>query len=59
AHKGMLFTGKVLAATAIELLEKPELLEGIKAEHQVNLGGETYRSLIPSDTKPAPIKRKK
>ncbi|MCM3225994.1 amidohydrolase [Terribacillus saccharophilus] len=57
AHKGMLYTGKVLAAAAMELLEQPELLEGIKAEHQSNLEGETYRSLIPSDTKPAPIKR--
>lgn len=59
AHKGMLFTGKVLAASAVELLQKPELLEGIKAEHQANLDGETYKSLIPNDTKPAPIKRKK
>lgn len=59
AHKGMLFTSKVLAAAAMELLDKPEMLEGIKAEHEANLGGETYRSLIPADTKPAPIKRKK
>ncbi|MFP7494546.1 M20 family metallopeptidase [Terribacillus saccharophilus] len=59
AHKGMLLTGKVLAASAMELLEKPELLEGIKAEHKDNLDGETYKSLIPADTYPAPIKRKK
>ena len=32
AHKAILCAGKVLAATAIDLLEKPELLEAAKAE---------------------------
>lgn len=32
AHKAVLCAGKVLAATAIDLLEKPELLEAAKAE---------------------------
>lgn len=34
AHKGMLHAGKVLASTAIDLIEKPEILEKAKQEHQ-------------------------
>lgn len=32
AHKGMLLAGKVLAATAIDLIEKPEVLQAAKEE---------------------------
>ena len=31
-HKGMLLAGKVLAATAIDLIEKPEVLQAAKEE---------------------------
>src|SRR5690606_4151844 len=34
AHKGMLYASKVLALTAIELLENPELIDQAKAELQ-------------------------
>ena len=34
AHKAMLLAGKVLAATAIDLMEKPELLQAAKDEYE-------------------------
>ncbi len=34
AHKGMLLAGKVLAATAIDLIEKPEILKAAKEEFE-------------------------
>ena len=32
AHKGMLHAGKVIAATAVEVLQNPELIEKAKTE---------------------------
>lgn len=34
AHKAMLLAGKVMAATAIDLMEKPELLQAAKDEYE-------------------------
>lgn len=56
AHKGMLQAGKIIAATAIEVMENPQLLEKAKAEHKERLGGDTYFSLIPENQVP-PRKR--
>lgn len=47
AHKGTLLAGKVIAASAIEVMQNPELIQKAKAEHQEQLAGEKYRSLIP------------
>ncbi|HZG17906.1 MAG TPA: M20 family metallopeptidase [Candidatus Bathyarchaeia archaeon] len=47
AHKGMLHAGKVMAATALEMLEHPELIEQAKAELKERLGGRTYVCPIP------------
>lgn len=52
AHKGMLQAGKVLAATAIEVMENPDLLAKAKQEHQERLDGEGYFSLIPEGEEP-------
>lgn len=51
-HKGMLQAGKVIAATAIEVMGNPDILEQAKAEHQERLAGETYFSLIPDEQEP-------
>ncbi len=59
AHKGMLYAGKVIAATAIELIEQPALIEKAKAEHKLRLGGESYRCAIPKDVRPRAIAPKK
>ncbi|ALC89029.1 amidohydrolase [Bacillus sp. FJAT-18017] len=52
AHKGMLQAGKVIAATAIEVMENSDILKRAKAEHQERLDGETYFSLIPEHQVP-------
>jgi aminobenzoyl-glutamate utilization protein B len=57
AHKGMLHAGKVIGATALELMLKPELLTKAKEEHVKELGGRPYKCPIPDDVKPGPVKR--
>lgn len=59
AHKGMLYAGKVIAATAIKLIEQPSLIEEAKAEHQARLGGDHYCCAIPKDVRPRSIAPKK
>lgn len=53
AHKGMLLAGKVIAATAMDLMEKPEVLEAAKAEFAAKMkryGG--YLCPIPEGAVP-------
>jgi len=50
-HKGMLHAGKVMAATAIEVLHNPELLEKAKAELIEQRNGEEYICPIPPEIK--------
>lgn len=52
AKKGMLQAGKVLAATAIDLYELPEVLQAAKAEHMERTGGTPYCSPIPDGVEP-------
>ncbi|GED71256.1 aminobenzoyl-glutamate utilization protein B [Brevibacillus reuszeri] len=52
-HKGMLHAGKIMAATAIEMLLSPELIAEAKAELVEKLDGTTYVCPIPADIKPA------
>ncbi|MGG4496052.1 M20 family metallopeptidase [Brevibacillus reuszeri] len=52
-HKGMLHAGKIMAATAIEMLLSPELIAEAKAELVEKLNGTTYVCPIPADIKPA------
>ena len=51
AHKGMLHAGKILAATALDVLQQPELIEQAKAELIERRAGEVYTSPLPSDVK--------
>ena len=37
AHKGMLMAGKVLAAAAVDLMEKPELLQAARDEYETKM----------------------
>jgi aminobenzoyl-glutamate utilization protein B len=57
AHKGMLYAGKVLAKTALELLLKPILLEQAKQELVEKKDGIPYVSPIPSEVRPSPLKQ--
>ncbi|QFF97578.1 amidohydrolase [Psychrobacillus glaciei] len=51
AHKGMLHAGKVMAATAIEALLNPDVLEKAKVELIEQRNGEDYVSPIPPEIK--------
>ncbi|UUZ79124.1 hypothetical protein LJK88_28345 [Paenibacillus sp. P26] len=53
AEKAMLHAGKVMAATALEVLLYPDLVDKAKAELKERLGGESYVCPIPSDVKPS------
>ncbi|WP_282935972.1 M20 family metallopeptidase [Paenibacillus sp. RC67] len=55
-HKGMLHAGKVMAATALEVMQNPELLEAAKAELNQYLEVEPYVCPIPADVKPSAVK---
>jgi aminobenzoyl-glutamate utilization protein B len=52
AHKGMVHAAKVMAATAVEALARPEVIAAAKAEHRERTGGR-YVSPLPPDAKPA------
>ena len=56
AQKGMLHAGKVIAATAVEVMQNPEIIESAKQELQVRLGGQKYVCPIPKHVKPSAIK---
>jgi aminobenzoyl-glutamate utilization protein B len=52
AHKGMIQAAKVIALTALDMLENPSLLEEAKAEHARRLAGETYQCPFPPEVVP-------
>ncbi|MEJ8546932.1 amidohydrolase [Brevibacillus borstelensis] len=52
-HKGMLHAGKVLAATAVDMLNNPELIDEAKAELKQRLGGKPYKCPIPEGVQPS------
>lgn len=56
AHKGMLYAGKVLAATAIDLLEEPEIITQAKSELHKKTEGVPYECPIPQGVEPSPLK---
>ena len=51
SHEGLLYAGKVMAYTALKLIENPELIEKAKAEHKATTGG-VYNCPIPKEVKP-------
>jgi aminobenzoyl-glutamate utilization protein B len=53
AHKGMLHAGKVIAATAVDILLHPEILEKAKNELKERLGDQAYICPIPENVKPS------
>ena len=55
-HKGMLLAAKTLSGAAVDLLEKPELVEKAQQEFTNRLGGQTYHCAIPNDVIPKPIR---
>ncbi len=57
AHKGMNLAAQIMANIALDMMDKPELIEKAKEELKTNLKGRTYETecLIPKDKKPVPI----
>jgi aminobenzoyl-glutamate utilization protein B len=51
AHKGMVHVAKVMASTAVEALQKPEIIAAAKADHEARAGG-AYVCPLPEDAKP-------
>jgi aminobenzoyl-glutamate utilization protein B len=51
-HKGLIFSTKVHAASALEILSKPNLMKMVKAEWVERLAGREYKPPIPRDLKP-------
>lgn len=52
AHKGLLYAGTVIAATAIDLINDPDIVHRAKEEHKKRTGGEKFVSPIPKGVKP-------
>ena len=56
AHKGMIFSAKVMAATAIDMYENPDKIAAAQKELSNRLGGGKYIPPIPKDVVPRAIK---
>jgi aminobenzoyl-glutamate utilization protein B len=52
AKKGMVYTAKAMAATALEALQNPALVAAAKAELAERTGGQPYTCPIPAEVKP-------
>ena len=55
AHKGMMYAAKIMADTAIRLIEDPEKIEAAKADLEAKLGGAKYECAIPKQVRPRAI----
>jgi aminobenzoyl-glutamate utilization protein B len=56
AHKGMVHAAKVMAATALDAMSNPALLERAKAELKERVGAGGYRCPIPDEVMPPPLR---
>lgn len=52
AHKGMLYAAKVMAASAIDALEDPDIIRRAKEEFEWRTGGRNYDPPIPLEVRP-------
>ncbi len=55
-HKGMVHAGKVLAITAADLFEEPELLKQARDEFKQSTDGRPYKTPLPEGTMPRLVK---
>jgi aminobenzoyl-glutamate utilization protein B len=59
AHKGMVHAAKVMAATGLEAITDPALLDRAKTELHERVGGEGYRCPIPDEVVPPPLREQR
>jgi aminobenzoyl-glutamate utilization protein B len=52
AHKGLIAASKIIAMTAIEIFENPNMLEQVRKDYLEDLEGEEYICPIPKNIKP-------
>ena len=52
AHKGLIYAGKAMAMTALDVIDDPSIAEKARQEHLERLGGERYKCAIPKDVTP-------
>ncbi|MCL1991932.1 MAG: M20 family metallopeptidase [Spirochaetes bacterium] len=55
AHKGLLLAAKIIAGSAVDCLESPEIVKSAKEELTKKLGGETYKVAIPDSVNPVSV----
>ena len=55
AHKGLVHVAKVMAGTAVDVIQDEVLLARAKADHQARVGRNSYVCPLPADLEP-PIK---
>jgi aminobenzoyl-glutamate utilization protein B len=53
-HKGMLYAARALAATMVDLFERPDVVRAIRAEFDEAKVGKEYRAYIPDGPPPVP-----
>jgi aminobenzoyl-glutamate utilization protein B len=53
-HEGMVYAAKTLAATAVDLFEKPEQRAAIRKEFEESTKGTAYNGYIPAGPPPVP-----
>ena len=58
AHKGMVHAAKVMAATALDAIRDPALLQRAKAELKERVGENGYECPIPDEVVPPPLRAK-
>ncbi len=55
AHRGMTAAATVMARSAVDILNQPEIAEQAKKDLEKALNGRKYESIIPKDVKPGMI----
>jgi aminobenzoyl-glutamate utilization protein B len=51
-HKGMLHAAKIMAITAAELVDNPDVLKQARTDYKTRLGDQVYRAAIPEGAVP-------
>lgn len=55
AHRGMLFAGEIIAATAFDIFNNPEVITLAWEQHREKTGNQTYHCPIPKEISPSEL----